>query len=341
MRRILLLLGLMACQTQPEGTDIRECTDGIDNDGDNVMDCEELICIDLDVCCPEPNRVENVYPADGGVDFYHRDVIEVKMERSDGVALSLTLDGELVPGHQGRSGTLFTLTPFDPLEPLSAYEIHVVAGCDEHSFGFSTSGVGESSGSVSPGVYPLDLAQGTWLGGSAFSVFSKYAEVPLLLEVSAGLELSLTAAGTPSGDEDVCLPAVALTTWSEDPPWFAAGGPGELYIPFERSGWELARMLTPTIEASFGDDGAELVGVVFSAWLDFRSIEDEWVSCDGAAAVGNPCEPCPDGSGSFCAPFSVSRIPSVLDVDLSSSGLLLEDEPCALLQCADHAACEP
>jgi len=98
-------------QTEPEGTDFT-CTDGVDNDGDGDVDCDDLGCAPLSVCDTEP---QNEPPVIESLDVptlraTHEGTLSVTASDPDGDALTVTwtVDGSVVDGGVGVTSTRWT-----------------------------------------------------------------------------------------------------------------------------------------------------------------------------------------------------------------------------------------
>jgi hypothetical protein len=65
---VLSILFLLAgCSSAPEGTFQNECSDGRDNDGDELIDCDDEDCVDAGFCGYQPSD-DTAEEADADVD---------------------------------------------------------------------------------------------------------------------------------------------------------------------------------------------------------------------------------------------------------------------------------
>lgn len=123
------------------------------------------------------------------------------------------------------------------------------------------------------------------------------------IDVASGT-LEAFAATLDGGVQDLCVPAIGLTdtrlgAWCNP---FMEVGPANLVVDVEGNPTDVLDM---RISGTVVQEGARMVNGRFAGDLDTRGLDPisggyMGAACDLLTSLGIPCEPCPDGSGTYC-----------------------------------------
>ncbi len=274
------------------------------------------------------------YPAILRPDFYDVAVSRVQplwVEFSDeGVAatLSLSLDGEAVPGTSLRVGAVrYLFVPDWPLEPETTYDVRVDWDEDDSlGWSFTTRAarapVGDPSGVTL--AWGLDEAQASSPPGA--EAFVSQLPLDILATVSSGG--AAVFGGTATGDppeQDLCVatfdPTEAGPARWEDPLIATPGALLRLSVDLSIVGYGVQQLPLRDVRfaAELEADGDGIVGIAegsFVGWVDLREVAVPQ-ACETLGGVAIECSPCPGDGEEQCLVFALEEIGGdAVDVEL-------------------------
>lgn len=274
-----------------------------------------------DLCDAE---VFETAPFDGQQGIYYLDPISVSFtEEAVGSVVRLEKGGQLAPAELtwDETGLNATLTPLNPLEPVTEYTLSVQT-CPDNApttVSFSTSSFGTDLA-----VEPEALAGRTYyldLGGAFYEepaglggLISQYLNQPLLIGVVSSnvdqIEL-MGAQGRVDGASGAILQDTRLSTFYfgtasfVSRPYLLASAPA---VPLAYDGTDIS-FYNFRLEATFSADGEVLGEPRLTGQIDTRNLgpllgvgSAPDATCETASGLGVDCEPCPDGE-ELCLPL--------------------------------------
>lgn len=341
MRMILLFLTLMSCTTvQQEGSTRGDCFDGVDNDGDALVDCEDPSCDAALVCAIDApdddtgfvdscvsNSIEEVFPDHGTTNASYRTVIEVRLDNPDPAA-TLTVVGRSgqVAGSLERFQDILRLTPLEPLEPGTDHTVTTTygEGCQVVTI-FTTSDTGAPIGNPQALIgktFEVDLLAGRFVEPEGVgSLLGEYlGDQPLFLEVEAASSTEVEILGifgrqgSTTPEQSQCIGTVDFPSGEfTSNPYFEVLAPGTSTLPLGGSTVEIYDL---QMSSSFTPEGTAMQGGLFAGLLDTRPLVElveeggaKDAICELAASIGVDCEVCPDGEP-LCITMRIDDIPA-------------------------------
>ena len=322
MRSVMLvgLAGLAACSG--EGTGVSDVVPSGDSGTTGATPCAANQLVQ-----------QATNPQPGATDVYYRlPRLEVVLTMPDPTA-AVTLSGPSgeVPGTQEVDEDMVTFFPGEALEPETEYTVTLTRDCGEISFTWTTSDVGnELAEDVVGKVYTLGLTDGDWVEppgiGQALATVSAGIEV-LVSPTEADKAVSfLGGLGDTYGSQQICVETFPLDGASFDDPYFELTAKS---LPFNVTGVSVD-INDLFLSGAFAPDGSSLSGMVLEGTVDTRplvsalGLEGENGVCELAKKLADVnCEPCADGSGTFCLSLRVES----LDAAEVVSGSLEERTP--------------
>ncbi len=251
-------------------------------------------------------------PADGAIEVSPLEVVVATLTEPDPNATLALLDdlGALVPGALVVDGPTLTFTPDAPLAYSRTYTAEVRHGCgvDPVSFTVETSTIVVDPAALAGRVWEFNVGDGLWVDPPGVGpIVAPLVDMPLLLSVTGQnrVTLDLRVAPTDSpGVQDVCVVTTEVygADFSTNPT--TTFGPVDLSANFSGITGTITGL---TGSATFSTDSARVDNIVLDGNLDTRPLV-ELVTPGGPAntvclllvLAGVACQPCPDGTGSFC-----------------------------------------
>ncbi|HHO50350.1 MAG TPA: hypothetical protein ENK18_05615 [Deltaproteobacteria bacterium] len=312
--------------------DNRGCdADPTPNEISYAYDCDDTNAAATD------NFLRNTVPAAGDVGVFNLSPIRAQLSREEPGATLVVTDprGVVVPGTTTWLGRDLAFTPSSFLDPLTTFQADLSWSCGSETWSFESADIDDPVDPVTldGSTYSIDLTSGTWIEPPGVGPL-----IPLLigdLEWLMGVETVnaqtidwLQAPGDGLGGQDLCAETNALPAADfSNNPLFSIG-PADINL-------DVLGVLT-VLEGAFmggtirGDYGA-LEGLSVSGTLDTRPWVDAIVPggsddsvCVLFATFGVSCDPCADGSGTYCLDvvvdsFDAPLIPGVSMVPRSSA----------------------
>lgn len=271
------------------------------------------------------NFLLNTVPAAGEVDVFNLSPIRAQLSSEEAGATLVVTDasGSPVSGTTAWLGRDLAFTPDAFLPPLATLQAELTWSCGSEIWSFTTANVADPVDPVTldGSTYTIDLTSGNWIEPPGVGPL-----IPLLigdLEWLMGVETVnaqtidwIQAPGDGLGGQEVCLETTALPAADfSNNPLFSIG-PADLLINVLGTATVLNdAFLGGAIAADYGS----LEGLTVSGAFDTRSWVDEIVPgggddavCDLFAAFGVSCDPCSDGSGTYCLDILVDTLDAEL-----------------------------
>ncbi len=256
------------------------------------------------------------WPEDGASDAYHAGQVRVLLATPEPSAqLSLSTSGQPVAGSSTVDGTMVRFVPDAFLLPSTTYTVRLDWSCAPVTWTFTTSSVGTPVTAPLEGrTWQLDIGAGHWV--EPFGVgplLGALIERDLLLGVEAwtGADLEMVAVAEEGGEQPVCWRTIASDADFSNDPYFVYTAT----VVEAQLGEEDLTLYDVVFSGSFAADGSAIEGGTIDATVDSRGLVPLLTGgppdavCQLVAALGVFCEPCPDGSGTFCLPARVEAIP--------------------------------
>lgn len=195
-------------------------------------------------------------------------------------------------------------------------------------------------------TYALDLTDADWVEPAGLGLLIEAAiEQELLAAVTASSAEELAIIGAVAipdlepVTQDPCTSSVTFPVATfADAPTFSLG-PKDVVVPIQG-----LFIVFEDLELSgeFAEDLDRMVDLTLQAVVDTRPLVDaidpggdESSLCDLAAGLGGACQPCADGSGTFCLPVHVEDIAA----PESATEVTEVEDPCGSLECQGHGEC--
>ncbi len=288
-------------------------------DDDDTGDDDDDDTGDDDDTLPAVAEIVSTLPADGATVLCAEANIVVTFTAA---VTSATLDledegGVAVPGDLTLSDGDTVLT-FDPHDPLAVATAHTATlewdGGNTFELNFRTSPDGplltDPETAVEGVDYLLDLGNATITQPAAIGVLlvSYLADVELVVQVAdlddAAGTVEAFAGNLDQGVQDLCVPTMDLTenqigAWCNP---FLEVGPTALAVPVD--GY-VVDILQVRINGTIVQEGGRLVSGRIEGSMDTRGLDGlvgggTGATCALLTSLGVNCEPCPDGSGTYC-----------------------------------------
>ena len=294
-----------------------------DDDDSSTGDDDDTTAGDDDDTTAGAAEIDHTIPADGAtVMCIGANIVVQFTEVVSSASITLVDEGgNVVPGDNSLSNGDTTLT-FDPHgtdpDQLAIDEAHTATvewdGLYTHDIHFRTSPVGPQLTDPEAGVegrdYLLDLAGATVTEPAAIGVLLQdyLGDIELAVQVTdidpAAGTLEAFATTLFSGVQDLCVPTIGLTdnqlgAWCNP---FLEVGPTTLVVDVEGNPTDVQDV---RINGTVVQEGARIVNGRLAGELDTRGLDPIvggglGATCGLMASFGIACEPCPDGSGTYC-----------------------------------------
>lgn len=297
----------------------------------------EVLAIDA---CQQPDcsTIIDKYPPNDATDVYNRGSLRWTLDAASPTP-TVNLEratGANVSGSGRWAGDTWVWTPATPLLPNTDY-VATFSACNQTEvtpFRTSTIGAPIHPPALVGKTYAFDLGgsdvtyiQPAGLGSIIASQFTSL-DFQLLLGIttasSTELDLLLGAGGpTAPVSQHLWFPTNSLNSGFAANPFFSTT-PVDLDVPFGDVA-ELT-LLDLRFEGSVSPTSDLLGGLTVTATIDTRQLAGftggSVSTCALVPVFGLSCEPCPDGSGSFCLPIEVvqaaaDEVPGVTMIPVS------------------------
>lgn len=242
-------------------------------------------------------ELRSVVPLVGSDDVPLGTSIVFELDRARGdETVTLTLDGDPVPGVTTVDGDRVIFAPDEPLAPDTRYEAELSGGCG-HFTAFTT--VDAAAGAVDD---PDALVGSTYLVDLDGAEVEPPLVALMLSEVDEDIALGITSVTDEAlhtrltlvlepGVQDPCTPTHELPAADWDNPEFDLHT--LLPLPLPSGGVALNEL---RISGRFAQDGSTIDRTLIRTRLDLRATEDPVAACFALALAGTPCVPCADGT---------------------------------------------
>ncbi len=234
------------------------------------------------------------------------------------------------PGECPQGRCAETFDPFQGtdqhLQPSTPYTATITwDGGTPTDLDFQTSAVGaplnDPEMTLTGGDFRLDLASATFTEPPGVgSLLAQYiSDVHMVFHIDGLDDVAGTVevySGLLEEDgndyvQDMCVPTTDFPTGDWSNPYLEIG-PADVEVDMEGYGMPLTGL---TIGGSFTVDGLSIAGGTYDAQMDTRALDplidpdaDPGATCDLMATLGISCEPCADGSGTFCLTISAQDV---------------------------------
>ena len=296
-----------------------DTTAGDDDDSGAGDDDDTTAGDDDDDTLPAVAELESTWPADGAtvlcaeaniVAAFTDAVTSATLDLEDGGGIAVPGDLTLSDGD-----TVLTFDPHDALTVATAYTATLEwDGGNSFELNFRTSPDGplltDPETAVEGVDYLLDLGNATITQPAAIGVLlaSYLEDVELIVQVTdlddgAGT-LEALGGTLDQGVQDLCVPTMGLTD-SQIGAWcnpFLEVGPTTLAVPVEGYNVDILQV---RINGTVVQEGGRIVSGRIEGSMDTRGLDSlvgggTGATCSLLASLGVNCEPCPDGSGTYC-----------------------------------------
>ena len=248
--------------------------------------------------------VRETIPSTGSMDHYYRDPIVFKLSGPITEAtVRSSITGETTLSEDGQT---VTYTPTGILSPSTEYTVALEYCYGTPEITFTTSHYGapiEASADLEGTAFLLNFDSGEYTVGENAgdllnSVFTRNVLVQFdeVRDVNARI---VAAVGKPNDSEigqDFCARTIAVEASTETLPLVTGA---EINFTFGAMGGQL-RIDSIEFEGTLGSDLSSIGGLTYKAVVGMAELVDmlpefggESVSCDLAANLGIPCQPCP------------------------------------------------
>lgn len=261
--------------------------------------------------------VVDTFPAADDTDVYYKTDVRVVLSTEDTAATIAVVDagGAAVAGTTTVDSVNVTWDGSADLAPNTSYTATVTHACGETTFAFTTSDTGlPTDTDITDLVYELDLASGEWVQPPNVGdlIASQLGGVQILVSPKAVTATEITmigALGDGSGNQDVCQPSLDFgqaAAWTD--PYFELSSP---LLTLEVAGVS-ADIEDLVLAGAFAPNGSRIQGATLQGAIDTRPLASLFGTGTDACALiaifGVSCEPCSDGSGTFCLSVNVDNI---------------------------------
>lgn len=261
--------------------------------------------------------VSETFPEADDFQAYYKTDVRFSLSAEDPTATIAVTDasGTEVPGTTTVSGSIVTWSGAVDLAPETTYTATLNYQCGEAPITFTTSDTGKPTEvDISGFVYELDLESGEWVQpvgvGALISTHLGAVEVLVSPTTVTTTEITMIGAlGDGTGAQDMCTPSFDFgqaAAWND--PYFELASE-QLTLDVAGTVVDIEDLV---LSGAFAPDGTRIQGTSLQGYIDTRQLNGLLESgddlCSLVAIVGAECEPCTDGSGTFCLSVHVDNI---------------------------------
>ena len=272
--------------------------------------------------------VRETIPSTGSMEHYYRDPIVFKLSSPITEAtVRSTIVGETRLSEDGQT---VTFTPDGVLSPSTEYSVTLEYCYGSPEIIFTTSHFGaplEASADLEGTAFLLNFNSGVYtIGENAGDLLNSVFTRNVLVQFAEVREINsriVAAVGEPNDTEieqDFCARTISVEASSESLPLVTGA---EVDFTFGAMGGQL-RIDSIEFEGTLSSDLGSIGGLTYRAVVGMAELVDmlpefggESVSCDLAANLGIPCQPCPSNADLQCITIAAKGIDGdAVDTDL-------------------------
>lgn len=263
--------------------------------------------------------VRETIPSTGSMDHYYRDPIVFKLSApiTDATVRS-TIVGDTTLSEDGQT---VTFTPDGVLSPSTEYSVTLDYCYGSPEITFTTSHYGapiEASADLQGTAFLLNFDSGQYtIGENAGDLLNSVFTRNVLVQFAEVREINsriVAAVGEPNDaeiEQDYCARTISVEASTESLPLVTGA---EVDFTFGAMGG-LLRIDSIEFEGTLGSDLESIGGLTYKAVVGMAEVAEmlpefggESVSCDLAANLGIPCQPCPSNADLQCITIAAKGI---------------------------------
>ena len=272
--------------------------------------------------------VRETIPSTGSMDHYYRDPVVFKLSGPvDEATVRTNVAGETTLSEEGD---VVTFTPTGVLSPSTEYSMVLDYCYGQPEITFTTSHFGapiEASADLEGSAFVLNFDSGVYTigenaGDLLNSVFTRNVLVQFeeVRDMSARIVAAIGRPNDTSIEQDYCARTIAVEAQIDALPLVTGA---EVDFSFGAMGGQL-RIDSIEFEGTLGSSLDDIGGLSYTAVVGMAELVDmlpefggESVSCDLAANLGIPCQPCPSDNSLKCITIAAKSIRGeAVDTDL-------------------------